>query len=125
MSAVFSYVQAYTMAGITQKVVCAMREQVNEKLSRLPLRYFDGHSKGDILSRIMNDIDNVSNTLQNNLTQILSSLVMLISVMGMMFYVSWRMTLIAISVLPACLVVTFVISRYSRRYFRRPVGSYG
>lgn len=52
MSAVFSYVQAYTMAGITQKVVCAMREQVNEKLSRLPLRYFDGHSKGDILSRI-------------------------------------------------------------------------
>ena len=103
MSAVFSYVQAYTMAGITQKVVCAMREQVNEKLSRLPLRYFDGHSKGDILSRIMNDIDNVSNTLQNNLTQILSSLVMLISVMGMMFYVSWRMTLIAISVLPACL----------------------
>lgn len=119
MSAVFSYVQAYTMAGITQKVVCAMREQVNEKLSRLPLRYFDGHSKGDILSRIMNDIDNVSNTLQNNLTQILSSLVMLISVMGMMFYVSWRMTLIAISVLPACLVVTFVISRYSRRYFRR------
>ena len=67
----------------------------------------------------MNDIDNVSNTLQNNLTQILSSLVMLISVMGMMFYVSWRMTLIAISVLPACLVVTFVISRYSRRYFRR------
>ena len=70
---------------------------------RLPLRLFDGHSKGDILSRIMNDIDNVSNTLQNNLTQILSSLVMLISVMGMMFYVSWRMTLIAISVLPACL----------------------
>ena len=119
MSAVFSYVQAYTMAGVTQKVVCAMREQVNEKLSRLPLRYFDGHSKGDILSRIMNDIDNVSNTLQNNLTHILSSLVMLISVMGMMFYVSWRMTLIAISVLPACLVVTFVISRYSRRYFRR------
>lgn len=119
MSAILSYVQAYTMAGVTQKVVCAMREQVNEKLSCLPLRYFDGHSKGDILSRIMNDIDNVSNTLQNNLTQILSSTVMLFSVLGMMFYVSWRMTLIAISVLPACLIITFVVSRHSRRYFRR------
>ncbi|HIT53967.1 MAG TPA: ABC transporter ATP-binding protein [Candidatus Fimivicinus intestinavium] len=119
MSSLLSYVQAYTMAGVTQKVVCSMREQVNSKLSRLPLRYFDGHTKGDILSRIMNDIDNVSNTLQNNLTQILTSTVMLVSVLGMMFYVSWRMTLIAVSVLPACLIVTLLISRRSRRYFRR------
>lgn len=118
-SSLFMYVQAYTMASVSQKVVCSMREQVNAKLSKLPLRYFDANSKGDILSRIMNDIDNVSNTLQNNLTQVITSVITFISVLAMMIYVSPVMTLIAVSVLPACLIVTLVISRRSKRYFRQ------
>lgn len=119
ISALFTYVQAYTMAGVSQKVVCSMREQVNYKLSKLPLRYFDSNSKGDILSRIMNDIDNISNTLQNNLTQTITSVITFFSVLAMMIYVSPTMTLIAVSVLPACLVVALLVSRRSKRYFRQ------
>lgn len=119
ISALFTYVQAYTMAGVSQKVVCSMREQVNAKLSKLPLRYFDANSKGDILSRIMNDIDNISNTLQHNLTQTITSAVTFFSVLGMMIYVSPTMTLIAVSVLPFCLAVAVLVSRRSKRYFRQ------
>lgn len=117
-SAIFTFVQTYTMVGITQNIVRDMREKINQKISNLPLKYFDSNTKGEILSRITNDIDNISNTLQNNFTQIVTSSVTLIGVLGMMLYVSWEMTLITLSVIPACLIVAFFIAKRSRKYFR-------
>lgn len=117
-SAIFTFVQNYTMVGITQNVVRDMREKINQKISNLPLKYFDSNTKGEILSRITNDIDNISNTLQNNFTQIVTSSVTLIGVLAMMFYVSWEMTLITLSVIPACLIVALFIAKRSRKYFR-------
>ena len=118
-SSVLSYIQHYTMAGITQSVVCSLREKVNDKLTHLPLKYIDTHSKGDILSRMMNDIDNISNTLQNNLVQIITSAVSFIGMLGLMFYVSWQLTLITLSVLPPSLLIISRIAKRSKRYFRR------
>lgn len=117
-SAIFTFVQNYTMVGITQNVVRDMREKINQKISNLPLKYFDSNTKGEILSRITNDIDNISNTLQNNFTQIVTSSVTLIGVLDMMIYVSWEMTLITLSVIPACLIVALFIAKRSRKYFR-------
>lgn len=118
-SSVLSYIQHYTMAGITQSVVRSLREKVNDKLTHLPLKYIDTHSKGDILSRMMNDIDNISNTLQNNLVQIITSAVSFIGMLGLMFYVSWQLTLITLSVLPPSLLIISKIAKRSKRYFRR------
>ena len=118
-SSVRSYIQHYTMAGITQSVVRSLREKVNDKLTHLPLKYIDTHSKGDILSRMMNDIDNISNTLQNNLVQIITSAVSFIGMLGLMFYVSWQLTLITLSVLPPSLLIISRIAKRSKRYFRR------
>ena len=118
-SSVLSYIQHYTMAGITQSVVRSLREKVNDKLTHLPLKYIDTHSKGDILSRMMNDIDNISNTLQNNLVQIITSAVSFIGMLGLMFYVSWQLTLITLSVLPPSLLIISRIAKRSKRYFRR------
>lgn len=117
-SAIFTFIQNYTMAGITQTVVRDMREKINQKISKLPLKYFDSNTKGEILSRIMNDIDNISNTLQNNFTQIITSTATLIGVLAMMIYVSWEMTLITLSVIPACLIVALFVAKRSRKYFR-------
>lgn len=117
-SAIFTFVQNYTMVGITQNVVRDMREKINQKISNLPLKYFDSNTKGEILSRITNDIDNISNTLQNNFTQIVTSSVTLIGVLAMMIYVSWEMTLTTLSVIPACLIVALFIAKRSRKYFR-------
>ena len=119
LSAVLSYVQHYIMAGVTQSVVRDLRDKVNDKLTHLPLSYIDSHSKGDILSKMMNDIDNISNTLQNNLIQIITSAVSFIGMLALMFYVSWQLTLITLSVLPPSLLVISIISKHSKRYFRR------
>ena len=117
-SAIFTFIQNYTMVGITKNVVIDMREKINQKISNMPLKKFDSNTKGEILSRITNDIDNISNTLQNNFTQIVTSSVTLIGVLAMMIYVSWEMTLITLSVIPACLIVALFIAKRSRKYFR-------
>ena len=119
LSALLSYIQHYVMAGITQSVVRDLRDRVNDKLTHLPLSYIDSHSKGDILSKMMNDIDNISNTLQNNLIQIITSAVSFLGMLALMFYVSWQLTLITLSVLPPSLLVISLISKHSKRYFRR------
>ncbi len=118
-SSILSYIQHYTMAGITQSVIRSLREKVNDKITHLPLKYIDTHSKGDILSKMMNDIDNISNTLQNNLVQIITSAVSFIGMLALMFYVSWQLTLITLAVLPPSLLIIARIAKRSKRYFRR------
>lgn len=117
-SSLMTFIQNYVMAGVTQKVVCKMREDLNGKFSRLPLKFFDSHSRGDLLSRVVNDIDNISNTLRENVIQIISSVVMVIGVFIMMMRISWEMTFITIAIFPPSLLLVRLITKRSRKYFR-------
>lgn len=117
--AIFSYIQQYVMAVVTAKTVRELREKINEKLSTLPLRYFDSHAKGDILSRVMNDVDNISNTLQHNLISVISSVVTIVGIFFMMLYKSWFLTIAIVLIVPVSLLVALRILRISRKLFKQ------
>jgi ATP-binding cassette subfamily B protein len=117
LSSLFSYIQQYVMAGVAQKVVYDMREQINSKLERLPLKYFDSRTHGEILSRATNDVDNISTTLQQSLTQLITSIVTIIGVIVMMLTISPWLTLITIVTLPLSFVVIMLITKRSQTYF--------
>ena len=117
LSSAFSWVQQYLMAGTAQRVVYAVRAQVMEKLGRLPIAYFDGHPHGEIMSRFVNDFDNISTTLSQSLTQFITSAVTFIGVVVMMLTISWLMTVVIALTLPLSLIVTRSIARRSQRYF--------
>lgn len=117
LSSLFAYIQQYLMAGVSQRVVFEMREQINDKLSRLPLKYFDGRTHGEILSRATNDVDNISNTLQQSLAQFITSFVTLVGVIIMMLTISPLLTLITVLTLPLSLIVVAVVASRSQGYF--------
>ncbi|MWV46490.1 ATP-binding cassette domain-containing protein [Paenibacillus sp. HJL G12] len=116
-SAAFSFFQQYLMAGVAQRVVYDMREQINRKLSRLPLKYFDSKTHGEILSRATNDVDNISTTLQQSLTQLITSIVTLVGVIVMMLTISPWLTLILIVTLPLSFIVIRMIASRSQKHF--------
>lgn len=116
-SAIFGYLQQYIMAGVAQKTVFDIRNDVNDKLARLPLKFFDSRAHGEILSRITNDVDNISSTLQQSLTQLISSIVTIAGILIMMLTISPLMTLIALVTLPLSFIVTAMIARRSQKYF--------
>jgi len=117
ISAVFNYIQQYIMAGVAQKTVYALRRDVEEKLSRLPLKYFDSRTHGEILSRAVNDMDNISSTLQQSLTQLIMSATTIIGVIVIMLLISPLLSLVIILTLPLSLLVTTVIAKRSQKYF--------
>jgi ATP-binding cassette subfamily B multidrug efflux pump len=119
ISSIFGYAQQFIMAGVAQKTVYQMRRQVDEKLARLPLRYYDSRTHGEILSRAVNDMDNISTTLQQNLTQLITSVVTVIGVIIMMLTISPLLTLVVVTTLPLSIVVTTVIAKRSQTYFAR------
>ncbi|GCF07549.1 ABC transporter ATP-binding protein [Dictyobacter arantiisoli] len=125
ISSIFGYVQQYVMAGVAQKTIYRLRREVEEKLSRLPLKYFDGRTHGEILSRAVNDMDNMSSTLQQSLTQLITSVVTLVGVIVMMLIISPLLCLIVILTLPLSLVVTMSIAKRSQNYFRQQQRSLG
>ncbi len=116
-SSVFSWAQSYIMAGVTQRTVYRLRERVDKKLGRLPLAYFDRESRGDILSRVTNDIDNISQTLQQSLTQLITSLLTVIGVLIMMLTISPLLALVSVLVVPASMIVAMVIAKRSQVQF--------
>ena len=117
-SSLAAFLQHFTMAGLNRDLIFRMRRLLNEKLSHLPLRYFDSHTKGDILSRVTNDIDNIQNTFQNNLIQVITSVVSVVGVFVIMLTISPVMTLVSVIVLPFGLLLALALLRVSRRYFR-------
>ncbi|MGZ6313255.1 MAG: ABC transporter ATP-binding protein [Candidatus Limnocylindrales bacterium] len=117
LSAIFSWASAYVMAGVAQRTVYGLRREVDEKLARLPLRYFDSHSRGDTLSRVTNDIDNIANTLQQSLTTLITSLLTVIGVLVIMFLISPLLALISLAVVPTAVVLTVLIARRSQKQF--------
>ncbi|NEN85580.1 ABC transporter ATP-binding protein [Paenibacillus elgii] len=118
ISAAFTYVQQYLMAGVAQKTVYDLRKEVNEKLARLPLKFFDSRTNGEILSRVVNDVDNISSTLQQSLTQLITSVITLVGVIVMMLTISPIMTLIVFLTLPLSLIVTKAVASRSQGYFK-------
>ena len=125
ISSAFSYLQQYIMAGVAQKTVYNMRKQVDEKLSRLPLKFFDARTHGEILSRVTNDFDNISTTLQQSLTQLITSTVTIIGVVILMLSISPLLTLIVILTLPLYVLVTMNIAKHSQRHFAAQQKSLG
>lgn len=113
----FSYVQGWVLNGAVQRTIYKMREEVSAKLDRLPLSYFDKQARGEVLSRVTNDIDNVSQTLQQTMSQLLNSLLMLIGVLVMMFWISPTLALVALVSVPIAMVVTGVIGKRSQKLF--------
>lgn len=112
-----SWTSGLMINSIVQRSIYRMRKQVSEKISRLPLRYFDGQPRGELLSRVTNDVDNVSQSLQQTLAQVLSSLFTVIGVVVMMFYVSWVLALVALVTIPVAGAVTMIIGKRSQKLF--------
>jgi ATP-binding cassette subfamily B protein len=117
LSSLFAWVQAYLMAGVTQRTVYALRADVEQKINRLPLTYFDRHARGDLLSRVTNDIDNVATTLQQVLTQLITSVLTVVGVLIMMLVISPLLALISLLAVPLSFGVTLAIARRSHPHF--------
>jgi ATP-binding cassette subfamily B protein len=117
LSSVLGWAQNYLMAGITQRTMYRLREEVDLKLGRLPLSYFDRSSRGDVLSRVTNDVDNISSTLQQTLTQLVTAVLTVIGVLGMMFWISPLLAGISLVTVPLSFAVTLVIAKRSQPQF--------
>lgn len=125
ISTMFSYIQQYVMAGVAQKTVYDLRKDVNEKLAKLPLKFYDSRTHGEILSRAVNDVDNISGTLQQSLTQFITAVVTLIGVIVMMLTISPLMTLITVVTLPLSMIAIKMIAGKSQTYFKGQQKSLG
>ena len=119
LSAAFSYIQGWIMAGVSMDITYRFRRDISQKINRMPLKYFDGTSHGEVLSRVTNDVDTVSQTLSQSLTQIITSVVTVIGVLIMMFSINWMMTLAALLIVPLSLVVVGLIIGRSQQYFKQ------
>ncbi|HSS61410.1 MAG TPA: ABC transporter ATP-binding protein [Candidatus Limnocylindrales bacterium] len=117
LSSVLLWGQGYIMAGVAQRTVYGLRRDVEAKLSRLPLKYFDSHSHGDILSRVTNDIDNIATTLQQSLSQIVTSVLTVIGVLAVMIWISPLLAVISLVTVPLSVGVTLLIARRSQKQF--------
>ena len=119
LSAIFRYIQTWIMTQVTQTVTFRMRQQLSEKINRLPLSYFDKQTYGEVLSRVTNDVDTISQTLNQSLSQIITSTVTVLGILVMMFSISWQMSLVALLVLPLAGGVITLIAKSSQKQFLR------
>lgn len=117
VSSLFSYIQQYIMSSVAQKTIYRLREDVNEKLEKLPLKYYDGRPNGEILSRVTNDIDTIGSTLQQSLTQFITSIVTIVGIIIMMLSISPILTLISIVSLPLSIFVIKPLLKKSQKHF--------
>ncbi|MCE5192609.1 MAG: ABC transporter ATP-binding protein [Candidatus Cryosericum sp.] len=117
LSAVLNFLMHYLMADVAQKTTYTMRKELDDKLAVLPLRYYDSHSNGEILSRMTNDMDTISTTLQQSITQLIVSVFQILGYIYMMLTISGTLTLIALATLPLYIVVTTIIARNSQRFY--------
>ncbi len=117
-SAVFSFIQGYIMTGISQKITYRMRKDISEKIHRMPMNYFDKVTHGEVLSRVTNDVDTLSQSLNQSATQLITSTTTLIGVLIMMLSISPLMTVVALLILPISLALISVIVKRSQKFFR-------
>ena len=125
VSMLFSYIQGWITATVSQKVAYNLRKDISEKMDRLPLSYFDRHSSGDILSRVTNDIDTIATSLNQSMSQIITSTTMVIGILAMMLSISWQMTIISLLTLPVTLTVLGQIMKRSQKFYIAQQNSLG
>lgn len=118
LSALLSFLQGIIMTSITQKISYRLRREISQKINRLPMKYFDGMTHGEVLSRVTNDVDTVSQSLNQSMTQIITSVTMVIGVLIMMLSISPLMTLAALVILPVSLLCISFIVKHSQKYFK-------
>jgi ATP-binding cassette subfamily B protein len=118
VSTLFAYIQGWIMADVSTNIAYRFRRDISEKINRMPLKYFDTTTHGEVLSRITNDVDTVNQTLSQSLTQIITSVVTVVGVLVMMLSISWAMTLAALIVIPLSMAVVMLIVRQSQKYFK-------
>ena len=118
ISVLFSYLQSYIMVGVGMKFTYTLRKDISEKINKLPLRYFDKKTHGEVLSYITNDVDTIAQNLNQGITQVITSLTTIIGILVMMFSISWKMTLIALLILPISSVLIMLIFGKSQKYFK-------
>lgn len=119
ISMLFSYLQNWIMTGINQNITYDLRKQISEKIHRMPLKYFESKTTGEILSRITNDVDTVSQSLDQSLTQVISSFTMAVGVIIMMLTISPLMTLVTVLIVPFSLIFISLIVKKSQKYFTK------
>ena len=117
-SAIFSFIQGYIMTGVSQKLTYRLRKEISEKINRMPMNYFDTRTHGEVLSRVTNDIDTLSQSLNQSATQIITSFTTIIGVLIMMLSISHLMTLVALLILPISLGLISTIVKRSQRHFK-------
>ena len=125
MSTAFSYLQGWLMSGVSNKMGYQLRKEMNQKIDKLPLSYFDKNSHGDILSRFTNDVDTLVQSLNQSLSTMVSSIVQIIGFLVMMLSISWKMTLMALVVIPLSMILVMVVVKKSQRYFKAQQKSLG
>ncbi|MBJ7985932.1 ABC transporter ATP-binding protein [Bacillus cereus] len=118
LSTVFGIIQGYIISGVAQKVSYNFRKEIDEKINRMPLNYFDKTTHGEVLSRITNDVDTVSQTLNQSMSQIITSVITIIGVLIMMLSISWQMTLVALLILPVSMILIMAVVKRSQKYFK-------
>jgi len=117
LSSLFLWIQGYLMAGVTNRTLYKLRRTAEEKIGRLPLSYFDTQSRGDLLSRVTNDIDNIGNSLQQGLSNIINSLLTVVSVLAMMIWISPTLALVSLIAIPASMFASIFIAKKSQKQF--------
>lgn len=125
LSALFSYIQGWVMTNISQKITYKLRRDISEKINRMPLRYFDKKTYGEVLSRVTNDVDTVSQTLNQSLAQVVTSITMIIGILIMMLSISWLLTLVSLVLLPLSFILIGFIIKKSQHYFKDQQDSLG
>jgi len=121
----FQYLMQYLMASVAQRTVYMLRREVEAKFDRLPLKFFDSRTRGEVMSRAVNDLDSISSTLQQNITQLLTSVLMLIGTIVMMLTISWILTLVIVLTLPLSIVIVARIAKRSQKFFMQQQAALG
>ncbi|MDE7384151.1 MAG: ABC transporter ATP-binding protein/permease [Anaeroplasmataceae bacterium] len=124
-SALGNYIASFILTGVTQKISYKLRKDISEKINKVPLRYFDSTSYGDLLSRVTNDVDSISQNLNQSLVNTFSSVILLVGVFVMMFTISWQMALICVVSIPLSMVALILIVKNSQKFFRAQQRSLG
>ena len=119
ISTVFSYAQSYIMSGVAQRISYRLRQEISQKINRLPMEYFDKNSKGDIISRVTNDVDTLSQTMNQSLMQVVTSVITVVGVFIMMLNINFMMTIAALIVMPLTMLVLSIIIKKSQVFFKQ------
>lgn len=118
VSSIFQYLQSYLMVGVGQKFTYSLRKGISEKINKLPIKYFDKKTHGEVLSYITNDVDTIAQNLNQSITQVITSITTLIGILIMMLSISWQMSIVAVLILPVSAIFTMNVVKKSQKYFK-------